>query len=240
MADARPETLPVIPSVRSWRPADGICAKSDFRAFVKRTAAKGVDIVPEIDAPAHSCAFIRYRPAFQSKVYGDTHLDLHNPDVVPFFEKLFAEYCGGDDPVFAGPNVSVGTDEYDKREAEAFRAFTDAMFKTVRRLGKRPRAWGVLTHAAGKTPVDPTDVTLDIWHNDDYRVAAAAARSVAGSAARAAGTSGFISASGFAWNASRTRSKNLSCSAAVPLRRVRSPDAIRASSQSANAANAGS
>ena len=144
-------------------------SKADFRAFVKRAAAKGVDVVPEIDAPAHSRAFIRYRPAFQSKSYGDTHLDLHNPDVVPFFEKLFAEYCGGDDPVFAGQNVSVGTDEYDKREAEAFRAFTDAMLKTVRRLGKRPRAWGALTHAAGKTPVDPTDVTLDIWHNGYYQ-----------------------------------------------------------------------
>ena len=144
-------------------------SKADFRAFVKRAAAKGVDVVPEIDAPAHSRAFIRYRPAFQSKSYGDTHLDLHNPDVVPFFEKLFAEYCGGADPVFAGPNVSVGTDEYAKREAEAFRAFTDAMFKTVRRLGKRPRAWGALTHAAGKTPVDPTGVTLDIWHNGYYQ-----------------------------------------------------------------------
>lgn len=140
-------------------------SKDEFRAFVKRSAAKGVDIVPEIDAPAHSRAFIRYRPDFESKDYGDTHLDLHNPEVVPFFERLYAEYLGGNDPVFAGPNVSVGTDEYDKKEAEAFRAFTDALFKIVRRYGKKPRAWGALTHAQGKTPVDPTDVTLDIWHN---------------------------------------------------------------------------
>lgn len=140
-------------------------SKADFRAFVKRAAAKGVDVVPEIDSPAHARAFTRYRPDFASRAYGDTHLDLHSPDVVPFMARLFAEYCGGDDPVFAGPNVSVGTDEYDKREAEAFRAYTDALLKTVRRLGKRPRAWGALTHAQGRTPVDATGVTLDIWHN---------------------------------------------------------------------------
>ena len=152
------ETFPGLASEQRY-------SKAEFRAFVKRSAERGVDVVPEIDSPAHSRAFVRYRPDFKSKNYGDTHLDLHNPEVVPFMERLFAEYCGGDDPVFAGPNVSVGTDEYDKREAEAFRAYTDALLGIVRRLGKRPRAWGALTHAAGRTPVDPTDVTLDIWHN---------------------------------------------------------------------------
>ena len=147
---------------------DGSYSKADFRAFVRRSAAKGVNIVPEIDAPAHSRAFVNYNPAFRSEKYGDTHLDLHNPAIYPFFEKLYAEYLGGDEPVFAGPDFSVGTDEYDKSEAEAFRLFTDRMFGYVRKHGKRPRAWGALTHAKGKTPVDPTDVTLDIWHNSYY------------------------------------------------------------------------
>ena len=156
------ETYPGLTSAQHY-------TKAAFRAFIKRAATKGVDIVPEIDVPAHSYAFVRYRPDFGSKKYGNTHLDLHNPEVVPFLKRLFAEYCCGTDPVFAGKNVSVGTDEYSKEEAEAFRKFTDDMLKIIRGFGKVPRAWGALTHAAGKTPVDPTNTTLDIWHNGYYQ-----------------------------------------------------------------------
>ena len=143
--------------------------KAEFRDFVKRAAAKGVNIVPEIDVPAHSAVFSKYRPSLGSKKFGPSHLDLHNPELLPFLKALFAEYCCGADPVFAGPNVSVGTDEYRKEEAEAFRAFTDAMLKMVKGFGKVPRAWGALTHAAGQTPVDPSGATLDIWHNGYYQ-----------------------------------------------------------------------
>ena len=156
------ETYPGLSSARHY-------GKAEFRAFVKRAAAKGVDVVPEIDVPAHSAVFSKYRPSLASKKFGPSHLDLHNPEVLPFLKGLFAEYCCGEDSVFAGPNVSVGTDEYSKADAEAFRAFTDAMLKMVAGFGKVPRAWGALTHAAGKTPVEASGATLDIWHNGYYQ-----------------------------------------------------------------------
>lgn len=149
--------------------ADGHYGKAEFRKFVLESAEIGVNIVPEIDAPAHSRAFIKFNPSFKSEKYGDTHLDLHNPEILPFFKRLFAEYLSGNEPVFAGPDFSVGTDEYDKAEAEPFRAFTDSMFRIVKSLGKRPRAWGALTHATGATPVMSDGVTLDIWHNGYHR-----------------------------------------------------------------------
>ena len=148
---------------------DGHYGKDEFREFQKECAAMGLTVVPEIDSPAHSGCFIKYRPEFEGK-YGKTHFDLKNPAVRAFMEKLFAEYCDGPDPVFVGKAVHVGTDEYDKREAEAFRAYTDWMFRMVRRHGKEPRAWGALTHADGQTPVLADEkIVMDIWHNPYYQ-----------------------------------------------------------------------
>lgn len=147
---------------------DGSYSKSEFRAFMKRAAAKGVTIVPEIDAPAHSLCFCRYRPEFASKEYGASHLNLTAPGLLDFFERLYGEYLDGEDPVFAGPYLHVGTDEYDKKAAEDFRAFTDAVFRLVRKHGKEPRAWGALSHARGKTPVLSDDIIVDVWHNSYF------------------------------------------------------------------------
>lgn len=147
---------------------DGHYKKADFRNFVKEAARIGVTIIPEIDTPAHAGCFTQVHREFASKEYGRTHFALDKPEVVEFMDKLFAEYLGGSDPVFAGPYFHVGTDEYDKRAAELFRAYTDKMLKLAKKYGKIPCAWGALTHADGKTPVISDGVVMDIWHNPYY------------------------------------------------------------------------
>ena len=142
--------------------------KAEFRAFMKRAAAIGVTVIPEIDTPAHSGSITKVHPEFASKKYGGSHLTLDNPAVVEFMDRLFAEYLAGPDPVFAGPFFHVGTDEYDKRAAEPFRAYTDKMLRLARKYGRTPCAWGALTHAAGETPVLSEGVVMDIWHNPYY------------------------------------------------------------------------
>lgn len=148
---------------------DGHYRKADFRNFVKEAARIGVTIIPEIDTPAHAGCFTQVHPEFASKKYGFSHFELDKPEVVEFMDKLFAEYLGGPDPVFAGPYFHVGTDEYDKRAAELFRAYTDKMLKMAKKYGKIPCAWGALTHADGKTPVMSDGVVMDIWHNPYYQ-----------------------------------------------------------------------
>lgn len=147
---------------------DGHYTKDEFRAFMKEAAALGVTVIPEIDSPAHSGCFIRLRPELEG-AYGKTNLSLDKPAVRDFMERLFAEYLDGPDPVFAGRQVHVGTDEYDVRAAEPFRAYTDWMFRMVRRHGHDPRAWGALDHAAGTTPVlADRKIVMDIWHNSYF------------------------------------------------------------------------
>lgn len=146
---------------------DGSYTKKEFRQFMKDAKAKGVTIIPEIDVPAHALAFTKVRPEFGSKEYGADHFDLNKADeIYPWLESIFREYLTGEDPVFIGPYCHIGTDEYNKKEAEKFRAFTDTMLRMVRAFGYKACAWGALTHAQGHTPVvADKDITLDIWHN---------------------------------------------------------------------------
>lgn len=147
---------------------DGSYSKADFRQFVLEAARQGVEVIPEIDVPAHSLAFSHYRPSLGSKEFGMDHLELTNPEVIPFLDSLFAEYIEGPEPVFAGPRVHIGTDEYSNRKqdiVERFRALTDHLIHTVESYGKQATLWGALTHARGTTPVKTDDVLMYCWYN---------------------------------------------------------------------------
>lgn len=144
---------------------DGSYTKEAFRALEAYARTYGVNIVPEIDVPAHSLAFTRMRPEIGSKLYGMDHLDLDNPVTYRVIDSVFMEYLTGPDPVFSGPDVHIGTDEYNKKAAEQFRAFTDHYIRLVQGYGKKVRLWGSLTHAAGQTPVTSKGVTMNVWYN---------------------------------------------------------------------------
>lgn len=147
---------------------DGSYTKQEFIDFQKLAAANGVEIIPEFDAPAHSLAFTHYKPEIGSKEYGMDHLDLFNPETYTFMDGLWKEYIGGKNPVFIGPRVHIGTDEYSnakKDVVEKFRAFTDHYIKYVEGFGKQAVLWGALTHANGETAVKSKNVIMDIWYN---------------------------------------------------------------------------
>lgn len=151
---------------------DGHYTKQEFTALQLLGDSLGVDIVPEIDVPAHSLAFSHYRPSLGSKHYGADHLDLGNPEVYPFLDSLFTEYLSGPSPVFRGKYVHIGTDEYSNRTqelVEQFRAFTDHYIRLVEKYGKTAVIWGSQTHARGKTPIKVKGVLMDCWSNDYSR-----------------------------------------------------------------------
>lgn len=147
---------------------DGHYTKREFINLQKLGQQNFVEIIPEIDIPAHSLAFAHYKPELGSKEYGMDHLDLFNPEVYPFFDALFKEYLEGDEPVFLGPKVHVGTDEYSNAKqdvVEKFRAFTDHYIRYVESFGKQACVWGALTHAKGNTPVKSENVIMNAWYN---------------------------------------------------------------------------
>lgn len=147
---------------------DGSYSKAEFIDFQKLAEEYGVEIIPEIDVPAHSLAFTHYKPEIGSKEYGMDHLDLFNPETYTFLDGLFKEYLDGKEPVFRGKKVHIGTDEYSnakKEVVEKFRYFTDRYIKYVEKFGKQAVVWGALTHAKGDTPVKSKNVIMDCWYN---------------------------------------------------------------------------
>ena len=137
--------------------ADQHYTKAEFRAFVKECAAMGVTVIPEFDSPAHCGAFGRYLGKLTPPQRFSIVTDYTNS--VKFIEGLYDEYLSGDDPVFAGPYVHVGMDEFGANHIDAYRAYGRELFRIVRKYGKKVCVWGSSEH-----PDDPDgELLVDIW-----------------------------------------------------------------------------
>lgn len=148
---------------------DGHYSKKEFIDLQKLAEKYFIDIIPEIDIPAHSLSFTHYKQEIGSKEYGMDHLDLFSPETYQFLDALLKEYLGGEEPVFRGKKMHIGTDEYSNKKKEVvekFRYFTDYYIRYVESFGKQACIWGALTHAKGETPVKSKDVIMWAWHNN--------------------------------------------------------------------------
>ncbi|MEV4166568.1 beta-N-acetylhexosaminidase [Nonomuraea dietziae] len=139
--------------------ADGAYTRAEWDSFEDLAAEHGVTLIPEIDGPAHSLAFTRYRPQLGT---GD-HLDLSRPETTAFMKEVFDEFV----PWFRGPEVHFGADEY-LSSPELFRDYFNAMAAHVRSLGKHPRAWGSFTRMTGDAEGYDRDVTINTWSTAWY------------------------------------------------------------------------
>lgn len=144
-------------------------SKDDYRAYQKRMKEYGVDVITEIDTPAHAAAFAKAVPEL---MFDPRHLDISKPETLEFMCDLLDEYITGDDPVFVSKKVHFGTDEYPEGHNEEMRAYTDALIKHINSRGYTPRFWGSFGNDGfnGNTPVS-SDAECNFWavSLSDYR-----------------------------------------------------------------------
>ncbi len=158
--------------------------KDAFRRFIKDSRTIGVDIVPELDFPAHALAFTKAFPEFMSEGFNmQQHsnatgqyrplideLDLTKEGAVEFAKEIWGEYMEGDDPVFdEETTVHIGTDEFHgggEESNEYFRAFSNELITYIQDQGRTVRMWGSLTNKKGNTPVASEGVQANIWSVD--------------------------------------------------------------------------
>ncbi|MDD4124125.1 MAG: family 20 glycosylhydrolase [Eubacteriales bacterium] len=149
---------------------DGYYSKEDYRAYQKRMLEYGVEVITEIDTPAHCRCFADVVPGYM--LSDGAHLDITNPDAVQFVLDLFDEYITGDDPVFVSKKVHFGTDEYPEGYNEAMRAYTNTLIEHIRSRGYTPRFWGAFGAGGfnGSTPVSG-DAEVNFWADSlsDYK-----------------------------------------------------------------------
>ena len=146
--------------------------KRQFRELVQFARERGVNIVPEFDAPGHALSLTRVRPdlIYQGPMRHEKRrcemLDAANPETLSFVGKVWDEYLQGNNPAFEGcPVVHVGSDEF-FGAAEDYRKFADGLLAHIQSRQHTPRIWGSLKAKPGNTPVRSKGVQMNLWSRD--------------------------------------------------------------------------
>ncbi len=145
--------------------------KKEFMELIKEAAAYGVEIVPEIDTPAHSLALTRVFPelGMSKDPEAADMLDLSKKEAVELGKTLWREYLTapgeGEKAVFADCfTLHLGMDEY-FGDAKDYLLYLEELSAYVAQLapGKELRIWGSLSMKGGNLSGIPRSIQLQIW-----------------------------------------------------------------------------
>ena len=139
--------------------------REDFDWIQHSCAARGVTIIPEIEAPGHALVISQWKPELGL----DGALDLLNisyPDTIPTMEKLWATFL----PWFHSKEVHIGADEYVDEDlgnyelGELYNRFVNALNAFIGGFsGKEIRIWGTYPPQANYTANIATNATIQHW-----------------------------------------------------------------------------
>lgn len=141
--------------------------KEDFAELVAYAAQRGVEVVPEIDTPAHSLALTKLFPQLGLKNHPEAadQLDLSKPETTELVKQIWAEYLTGEDAVFAQTEaIHIGMDEY-FGDAEDYLSYMETISEYVRELApdKRIRMWGSLSGIEGDISNLSRELEMHVW-----------------------------------------------------------------------------
>ncbi len=153
--------------------ADLFYTKEEFARFVEDAAAYGVEVVPEIDTPAHSLAITKVFPklGLSRNPEGIDQLDVSNPEAVALVKALWEEYLtedGQNGAAFGGCRaVHIGMDEYFGDDA-AYVSYLQEISGYVSGLapGKQIRVWGSLSGTEADWSSVSRSLQMHIWDTD--------------------------------------------------------------------------
>ena len=103
----------------------GIYSKAELKEIIWYAAQFGIDVIPEIDVPAHGTDLLSLYPSFKCRVKDESGKDvktsgwcmcLGNEDCYALIDELLAEIA----EIFPYEYIHVGTDELDMRDIMEF------------------------------------------------------------------------------------------------------------------------
>lgn len=146
---------------------DPYYTQDEYRNLESIANDYGMEVIPEIDSPAHSLTFTQYMkdkgtPIHSTKYWFD-HIDIDNSLGKTLIKGLLDEFIDGEDPVFSGNTVHLGIDEYDTSVGDKFRQYAADLCNYVIEKGKTPRVWGSLKPYSGTTML-PEGTVIDVWN----------------------------------------------------------------------------
>ena len=153
-------------------------SKAEMKDFIQSQRALGMEIVPEIDMPAHATSFTKIWPELMvvnkvSPLNSNRplvdHVDVSKPEAIAKIKEIFDDYTKGENPTFdAETIVHVGADEFVDNYT-AYRDFVNEIIPHVKETNT-VRMWGGLTWIDdGKTEIVKEaieNVEMNLWSSD--------------------------------------------------------------------------
>ncbi|MBU4692896.1 family 20 glycosylhydrolase [Mycoplasma sp. CSL7491-lung] len=151
--------------------------KAEFKNFIDQSRLLGVEIVPELDFPAHAIAFTKLHPELAVQGYSQfgggrrslaDHIDIRKPEAVKLIKDILDEYVneGGIFDKTTGTNVHIGADEFFS-DHDAYYRFVNDMFKYFKEKEVQVRIWGSFKWFKSNTEKIDEDlkenVIMNIW-----------------------------------------------------------------------------
>ncbi|KAJ2512563.1 hypothetical protein GGI11_004693 [Coemansia sp. RSA 2049] len=149
------------PTYAMYASEDVSFTKQDLREFQDFIKARGMELIPEIDTPAHSLCFTKFHPDWtipEGTARGDW-MDLGNQEVWDFVEGLWTDVVGW----FDSREVSIGADEYDPSRGDLARKFVNHFhdfFAT--NFNRTIRMWGSDVRLPGTIEIN-SSIHTDHW-----------------------------------------------------------------------------
>ena len=132
--------------------------RDEFEEIQTKCAARGVTILPELEAPGHALAIVQWRP--QIGYSGDLSLlNISHPDTIPTVKTIWKEFL----PWFHSKVVSIGADEYNG-PVDEYKKFVNVMDAFIaEQSGKTMQIWGTFPPKKGANPEVFRNVTIQHW-----------------------------------------------------------------------------
>ena len=144
-------------------------SKEEFAQFIEDAAVMGVEVVPEIDTPAHSLALTKVFPKLG--LSGDPEsvdqLDLSNPSAQKLAETIWSEYLIESDVFSETGTVHIGMDEYfgnQKAFVDYMKELSDCVAEAAPE--KTIRMWGSLSKTGQDYSGLSRKIQLQVWDTD--------------------------------------------------------------------------
>ena len=133
--------------------------RADFEEVQKKCAARGVTILPEIEAPGHALPIVQWKPDLGLST-DLSLLNISHAETIPTMKLIWREFL----PWFHSKTVSIGADEY-TGPANDYNRFVNAMDDFIQETsGKRIRIWGTFPPRYNYSYVNiHQDVSIQHW-----------------------------------------------------------------------------
>ncbi|KAH8711778.1 hypothetical protein HC256_008590 [Beauveria bassiana] len=92
-------------------------SRQDLEDMQRACAARGVTIVPEIEAPGHALSIVKWKP--QLGLEDMSMLNISHPETIPAVKMIWSAFLSW----FHSKTVHIGADEYDKRHIRDYARF---------------------------------------------------------------------------------------------------------------------